>query len=49
MEGLKVVGDLLTSKLILALNVLIERFPHSFSKRKKPFVNGFKQGVLKMS
>jgi sRNA-binding protein len=49
MEGLKVVGDLLTSKLILTIDVLIERFPHSFSKSKESFVNGFKQGLLETS
>jgi hypothetical protein len=43
------VGDLLTSKLILAMDVLIERFPPSFSKSKQSFVNGFKQGILEAS
>jgi hypothetical protein len=50
MEGLKVVGDLFTLKLILAMEVLIERFPHSFSKnQKESFVNGLKQAVLETS
>jgi hypothetical protein len=49
MEGLKVVGDLLTSKLIIAMDALIERFSTSFSKSKESFVNGLKQGVLETS